>query len=54
MLTRSRATSSVFPKNSIAAHLVTRHFSTAVLTNNSIARLDNVLVGHYHDYVYPR
>ncbi len=41
-------------ENSIASHLVTRYFSTAVLTDDSIARLDNVLVGHYHDYVYPR
>ena len=41
-------------ENSIASHLVTRYFSTAVLTDDSIARLDNVLVGNYHDYVYPR
>ncbi len=41
-------------ENSIASHLVTRYFSTAVLTDDAIARLDNVLVGHYHDYVYPR
>jgi hypothetical protein len=39
-------------ENSIASHLVTRYFSTAVLTDDSIARLDNVLVGNYHDYVY--
>ncbi len=41
-------------ENSIASHLVTRYFSTTVLTDDSIARLDNVLVGNYHDYVYPR
>src|SRR5471032_987177 len=41
-------------ENSIASHLVTRYFSAAVLTDDSIARLDNVLVGHYHDYVYPQ
>ncbi|MEJ0000116.1 MAG: family 2B encapsulin nanocompartment shell protein [Verrucomicrobiota bacterium] len=41
-------------ENSIASHLVTRYFSAAVLTDDAIARLDNVLVGHYHDYVYPR
>ncbi|MCE0497422.1 MAG: cyclic nucleotide-binding domain-containing protein [Methylacidiphilales bacterium] len=41
-------------ENSIASHLVTRYFSAAVLTDDSIARLDNVLVGHYHDYVSPR
>jgi CRP-like cAMP-binding protein len=38
-------------ENSIASHLVTRYFSTAVLTADSIARLDNVLVGNYHEYV---
>ena len=41
-------------ENSIASHLVTRYFSTAVLVEDSIARLNNVLVGNYHDYVYPR
>jgi hypothetical protein len=41
-------------ENSIASHLVTRYFSTAVLTDDAIARLDNVLVGNYHDYVYPQ
>ena len=40
--------------HSIASHLVTRYFSAAVLTGDAIARLDNVLVGHYHDYVYPK
>ena len=38
-------------ENSIASHLVTRYFSAAVLTGDAIARLDNVLVGNYHDYV---
>jgi CRP-like cAMP-binding protein len=41
-------------ENSIASHLVTRYFSAAVLTDDAIARLDNVLVGNYHDYVYPQ
>ncbi len=41
-------------KNSIASHLVTRYFSTAVLTEDAIARLDNVSVTHYHEYVYPK
>ena len=35
------------------AHLVTRYFSTAVLTDDAIARLDNVSVNFYHEYVYP-
>ena len=39
-------------ENSIASHLVTRYFSTAVLTDDAIARLDNVLVGNYHEYNY--
>ena len=38
----------------IAAHLVTRYFSTAVLTEDAIARLDNVSVKFYHNYVYPK
>lgn len=41
-------------QNSIASHLVTRYFSAAVLTSDAIARLDNVLVGHYHDYSLPK
>ncbi len=41
-------------ENSIASHLVTRYFSTAVLTEDAIARLDNVVIGNYHDYVYPK
>lgn len=40
-------------ENSIASHLVTRYFSAAVLTHDAIARLDDVSVGFYHDYVYP-
>jgi hypothetical protein len=40
-------------ENSIAAHLVTRYFSAAVLTDDAIARLDNVSVNFYHEYVYP-
>jgi hypothetical protein len=39
---------------SIASHLVTRYFAAAVLTEDAIARLDNVNVGQYHDYVYPK
>jgi hypothetical protein len=41
-------------ENSIASHLVTRYFSAAVLTNDAIARLDNVSVRYYHEYVYPK
>ncbi|HEY5892474.1 MAG TPA: family 2A encapsulin nanocompartment shell protein [Chthoniobacterales bacterium] len=41
-------------ENSIASHLVTRYFSAAVLTQDAIARLDDVSVGFYHDYVYPK
>lgn len=41
-------------ENSIASHLVTRYFSAAVLTEDAIARLDNVSVKHYHEYVYPK
>jgi hypothetical protein len=37
-------------ENSIASHLVTRYFSAAVLTTDSIARLDNVVVNNYYDY----
>ena len=40
--------------NGIASHLVTRYFSTAVLTEDAIARLDNISVSFYHDYVYPK
>ena len=38
-------------EHSIASHLVTRYFSASVLIDDAIARLDNVLVGRYHDYV---
>ena len=41
-------------EHSIASHLVTRYFSASVLTEDAIARLDDVLVGHYHEYVYPK
>jgi len=41
-------------EHSIASHLVTRYFSTAVLTQDAIARLDDVLVNSYHEYVYPK
>jgi hypothetical protein len=37
-------------ENSIASHLVTRYFSISVLTTDAIARLDNVVVNHYHEY----
>ena len=41
-------------EHGIASHLVTRYFSTAVLTEDAIARLDNVSVKFYHEYVYPK
>ncbi|MEI7728673.1 MAG: family 2A encapsulin nanocompartment shell protein [Verrucomicrobiota bacterium] len=41
-------------EHSIASHLVTRYFSVAVLTQDAIARLDNVHVDSYHKYVYPK
>jgi hypothetical protein len=37
-------------EHSIASHLVTRYFSTSVLTIDAIARLDNVVINHYHEY----
>jgi hypothetical protein len=37
--------------NAIASHLVTRYFSVAVLAHDAIASLDNVVLGHYHEYV---
>ena len=37
-------------EHSIASHLVTRYFSAAVLTEDAIARLDNVSVNRYHEY----
>ncbi len=39
-------------QNSVASHLVTRYFSASVLTVDAIARLDNVQIGHYHEYNY--
>ncbi len=41
-------------EHGIASHLVTRYFSVAVSTEDAIARLDNVSVKFYHDYVYPK
>ena len=41
-------------EHGIASHLVTRYFSTAVLTEDSIARLDNVSIKFYHEYVHPK
>lgn len=41
-------------EKSIASHLVTRYFSAAVLTRDAIARLDDVSVASYHEYVYPK
>ena len=35
---------------SVASHLITRYFSAAVLVEDAIARLDNVLIGNYYDY----
>jgi encapsulin shell SprI-like protein len=40
-------------ENSMASHLVTRYFCAAVLTEDAIARLDDVSVNFYHAYVYP-
>lgn len=39
-------------EQSIASHLVTRYFSASVLTVDAIARLDDVQVGFYHEYIY--
>ncbi len=39
-------------EHSIASHLVTRYFSAAVLVEDAIARLDNVVLGNYHAYNY--
>lgn len=41
-------------ERSLASHLVTRYFSVAVLGEDAIARLDDVFVGNYHQYVYPK
>lgn len=38
-------------EHSIAAHLVTRYFSVAKLGDDALARLDDVSVNKYHDYV---
>lgn len=38
-------------QNSIASHLVTRYFSAAVLTEDAIARLDDIRIDRYHEYV---
>ncbi len=38
---------------SIASHLVTRYFSIAALDEDAVARLDNVVISNFHDYVYP-
>ena len=37
-------------ENSIASHLVSRYFSVSMLATDAIARLDNVVVNHYHEY----
>jgi CRP-like cAMP-binding protein len=38
----------------IASYLLTLYFSTAVLTDDALAVLENVEVGYYHDYEYTR
>ena len=38
----------------IASYLMTLYFSCAVLTDDALAVLENVEVGYYHDYEYPR
>ncbi|WP_025885598.1 family 2B encapsulin nanocompartment shell protein [Asaia prunellae] len=37
-------------QHAVASHLVTRYFSAAVLVEDAIARLDNVLIDQYYDY----
>ena len=37
--------------NAIASHLVTRYFSAAVLADDAIASLDDVVLDHFHDYI---
>ena len=37
-------------RKAVAAYLVTLYFSTAVLTEDALAVLENVEVGYYHDY----
>jgi Phage capsid-like protein len=39
-------------EHSIASHLVTRYFSASVLTGDAIARLDDVVVNKYHEYIW--
>jgi hypothetical protein len=41
-------------ERSIASHLVTRYFAAAVLTQDAVARLDNVRVDQYHEYAATR
>ena len=38
-------------EHSIASHLVTRYFSVAKLGDDAIARLDDVSINNYHEYV---
>lgn len=38
-------------EHSIASHLVTRYFSVAKLGEDAIARLDDVSINNYHEYV---
>lgn len=38
-------------EHSIASHLVTRYFSVAKLGEDAIARLDDVFINNYHQYV---
>ncbi|RYD65125.1 MAG: hypothetical protein EOP83_08045 [Verrucomicrobiaceae bacterium] len=38
-------------EHSIASHLVTRYFSVATLGEDAIARLDDVSINNYHEYV---
>jgi hypothetical protein len=37
-------------KNAIASYLVSLYCSAAILTDDAIAALDQVEVGHYHEY----
>lgn len=39
---------------SIVSHLVTRYFNIAALDEDAVARLDGVVISHYHGYVYPK
>jgi Phage capsid-like protein len=40
--------------DAIASYLLSLYFSCAVLTDDALAVLENVEVGYYHDYQYPR